>query len=577
MEWKERGFDAAGVRTLSDTLKISPFLATLLWQRELKDPKKARYFLNPELNHLSCPFKMKGLRDAAQRLLQALDRKERILIYCDYDADGVTSSTLLLAVLNRLGAQTSFFVPRRLEEGYGLGKAAIERAFREEGKPDLFIALDCGTNSAQEVAFIREQGPEVIIVDHHQAKEGLPTDCMLLNPHLDEQSNDYQLLCTVGLVFKLVHGLVKMMKQAQDERVAKIRLRDDLDLVALGTVADLVPLRGENRTLVHFGLKELSRARRQGLKALSEVCGVRTGGGALRTTDISFRLAPRINASGRLKDARLPIELLLDTNAKKCAQRAEVLDGINRERQEIEQDIVRCAQSQVDGQKENLMGVVAFHEDWHPGVVGIVAGKLCRSFHKPCIVLGSEGDYAKGSGRGVSGVNLVQVLESCQDLLTTWGGHPMAVGLSLPKERVETFREAFDQAVKQSLGGRKPEPELIIDEWLRPKDLSEGLLREMEQLQPFGQANPEPILGVRGVVLRYPAEPFGGNQDHIRFKIPTRSGSLLSVVGWKQADSLPPTGTPLDLAIKLNWNTWPPHAPATLQAEMLSWRLSSKP
>lgn len=573
MDWKQRDIDDSSVNRLSHDLKISSFLATLLCQRAVKEPDQARLFLDPQLAHLSCPFELKGLQPAAERLLRALDHKERILIYCDYDADGVTSSTLLLTILNKLGALTSFFVPRRLEEGYGMGTAAIERAFREEGLPALFVALDCGTNSQKEVAYIRAQGPEVLIVDHHQAKENLPQDCLLLNPHIDSDRADHQTLCTVGLVFKLVHGLFKLMKQAEDSRLGDLRLRDELDLVALGTVADLVPLRGENRTLVHFGLKELAKGRRIGLKALATVSGIKPAT-PCSTADISFRLAPRINASGRLDDARLPIELLLEIDPKKCQQQAKILDEMNRERQEIELEIVRCAQAQAEMQPQDTMGLVAFHEDWHPGVVGIVAGKLCRLFHKPCIVLGCEGAYAKGSGRGVAGVNLVQVLESCQDLLTTWGGHPMAVGLSLPKERVEIFRATFDQAVKQLLDGRKPEPEILIDAWIEPRDLTIQLLQQMERLAPFGQANPEPILGVRGVVLRYPPEPFGGNQDHIRFKIPTHHGSLLSVVGWKQADSLPPVGQPIDMAIKLGWNTWPPNAPSSLQAEMITWRRS---
>ncbi len=576
MNWRERAFDPLEVAQLARVLKISEFLAALLWQRNLRDQASAEPFLNPTLASLSCPFDLEGLDKAVACLRRALDTKQRILLYCDYDADGVTSSALLLSILRQLGAWPAFFVPRRLQEGYGLSKIALIRAFEEEGQPDLLIALDCGTNSSEAVNFVRDLGVEVLIVDHHQAKEGLP-ECILLNPHLNPAETSHQLLCTVGLVFKLVHGLVKTLKQEGDARVAQLRLRETLDLVALGTVADLVPLKGENRVFVHFGLQELALGRREGLRVLGHVCGMRPKA-PYSTADISFKLAPRINASGRLDDARLPIELLLDGSEARCLQMAKVLDTINRDRQEIELEIVRCAQIQVEAQAQDSAGIVAFHEDWHPGVVGIVAGKLCRHFHKPAIVLGAEGPLAKGSGRSVAGVNLVEVLQSCQDLLTTWGGHPMAVGLSLPQSHVQAFREAFDQAIRQALQGKQPEPELVIDFWLEPKDLTADLLKDIDRLQPFGQGNPEPILGIRKVSLNGSASVFGENHDHIRFKMPTDRSGGLSVVGWKQAASMPPAHQLIDMAIKLSWNTWhqsrSPSFPAVLQAEMLAWRRS---
>ncbi|MEY2879901.1 MAG: hypothetical protein RLZZ15_2281, partial [Verrucomicrobiota bacterium] len=342
---------------------------------------------------------------------------------------------------------------------------------------------------------------------------------------------------------------------------------DHLDLVALGTIADLVPLAGENRILARQGLRILEQAQRPGLRALMDVAAVRPENG-ITPVDISFRLGPRINASGRLADAALSVELLLSEDAAFCAETARQLDAFNRERQDIERAITEEAEARIERDFAALPGIVLFAETWHPGVVGIVAGRVTRKYHRPCIVLGNEGELAKGSGRSVDGINLVEVLGSCSELLGSWGGHPLAVGVSLPKIHVEKFREQFAAAVRAYTGGGPTEPKLELAAWLTPEQVNEGLMAELESLHPFGQGNPEPIFGVRGVVLRSAPEVF--KEQHFRFTFEDGRGRRLHGVAWKLAHRLPPRGTPLDFAVELKWNHF--NGRKLLQLGLVDWR-----
>ncbi|MEC9227693.1 MAG: DHH family phosphoesterase, partial [Verrucomicrobiota bacterium] len=338
----------------------------------------------------------------------------------DYDVDGVTSTVQLVSLLRKLELEPRYGVPLRLEEGYGLSKQAIDRVFAGN-IPKLFIALDCGTNAHEAIHYLREQEVDVIIVDHHQSKTQPPNNCVFINPHVnDAASAPWRELCTAGLVFKLLHGILKSRRAANDPRVDNIQLKDYLDLVAIGTIADLVPLHKENRILSWYGLHHLRGNVRNGVRALAEVSGISTGQ-EMVSSDISFKMAPRINASGRLADASLPIELLLDEDYQACCTRAEQLDTINRERQAIERTIAQEAEERAMREFNHEPGVVLYGAGWHPGVVGIVASRVSRRFNKPCVILGAEGDLAKGSGRSVEGVNLIEVFKGCSDLLGHWG------------------------------------------------------------------------------------------------------------------------------------------------------------
>ena len=548
---------------------MSPVLAELLLRAGLCEAEAATKFLRPALAGLNDPFLLRNLDAAATRLRLAIARNESVVVLGDYDVDGVSSTALLVGVLQRFGLAPRFVVPRRAADGYGLSRSAIDRAL-EQGRPEVFVALDCGTNSHEEVAYLCEQGIDVIVIDHHRSKERALEQGTLVNPHLDAEGTvddaAWRNLCTVGLVFKLAHGLLKQLRAENHPVAFRIKLRDYLDLVALGTVADLVPLQGENRIMARHGLQILQDTRRPGLRALMEVAGMRPAQTVL-PVDISFKLGPRINASGRLADAALSVELLLSQDEGFCRETARQLDLFNRERQEIERKITEEAERIIETEFADAQGVVLYGENWHPGVVGIVAGRVSRKYNRPCVVLGNEGEFAKGSGRSVGGVNLVEVLGHCSAHLTSWGGHPMAVGVALTKAKLGEFRLRFADAVRQHVGGDIAERRLEIACWLELEHIREALMEELESLHPFGQGNPEPVFGLGGVVLRQRPEVF--KEHHFRFWLEAR-GRRLHGVAWKQAHRLPPVGRPLDLAVELAWNYF--NNRRHLQLELIDWR-----
>ncbi len=570
MRWNHPPLLADEVAALSQAAGVSPILAELLCRLGIREAAAAASFLEPVLAGLGDPFLLPNLEAVAVRLHAAIVRGEQVVVLGDYDVDGVTSTALLVMVLRRFGLSPRFIVPRRAEDGYGLSRSAIDRAL-EQGQPHLFVALDCGTNSHAEVAYLIGRGIDVVIIDHHREKEASLAQGLLLNPHAAAGGGETQRIwkdfCTVGLVFKAMHGLLKRLRAENHPGAASLKLRDHLDLVALGTVADLVPLVGENRILARQGLRILQETRRPGLRALMDVAGLKPGQ-ELLPSDISFRLGPRINASGRLADAALSVELFLSEDTGFCFETARQLDLFNRERQDIERLITEEAERLIEANYAADAGIVLFSEGWHPGVVGIVAGRVTRKYNRPCIVLGNEGEFAKGSGRSVDGVNLVDILGVCRDHLASWGGHPMAVGISLGKDRIEGFRRHFAEAVRAHVGGDIAEARLDLAAWITPEQIGERLMDDLAALHPFGQGNPEPVFGVRGVVLRPPPTVF--KEHHFRFWFEDSRGRRLHGVAWKMAHRLPPAGVPLDLAVELSWNHY--NDRKLLQLQLIDWR-----
>jgi single-stranded-DNA-specific exonuclease len=366
-----------------------------------------------------------------------------------------------------------------------------------------------------------------------------------------------------------MHGLLKRLRSEGHPVAERVKLRDYLDFVAMGTIADLVPLLGENRILAKTGLRILKETTRPGLRALMEVSGIASSQ-TMQPVDISFRLGPRINASGRLADAALSVELLLSEDPVFSRETARQLDAFNRERQDIERKITEDAEGMIEAQYLGDAGIVLFSEAWHPGVVGIVAGRVSRHYNRPCIVLGNEGDMAKGSGRSVDGVNLVEILSRCPEGLASWGGHPMAVGVSLPKVELGGFRRRFDAAVRDHVGNGIADAQLNISAWLRPEQIAEDLMGELDALHPYGQGNPEPVFGLHGVSFSRRPEIF--KERHFRFRIEDSRGRALSGVAWKMAERMPPLGVPVDLAVELNWNFF--NDRKSLQLELVDWRRS---
>ncbi|MGV3532352.1 MAG: single-stranded-DNA-specific exonuclease RecJ, partial [Chthoniobacteraceae bacterium] len=429
------------------------FVAELLCRRGLTCLESVSRHLEPKLKALADPFLLPAMGPAVDRLLLALDRKERIVLYGDYDVDGVTSLALLARVLRAFGAEVECFLPLRMEEGYGLTPDGVSRCL-ETCRPRLLIAVDCGTSSVAEIARVRATGVDVLVFDHHESKSTLPDCTALVNPKL---GSDFTYLCSVGIVFKVAHALLKRRP------LAGFDLKEYLDLVAVGTVADLVPLVGENRILVKRGLAQLAQTKFAGLRALMEVSSIRP---PLYPVDVGFKLGPRMNAAGRLGTAQDALELLLTEDPARAATLARSLDAQNRERRAVEDAVLTAAELQLGEcfAPDRDAAIIVGAEGWHPGVVGIVASRLMRRHHRPTLVIGFDEDgRGKGSGRSIAGLSLVQALTECGVHLEAYGGHEMAAGLTVHMGRFGEFREAFRNCARRLLTDEQLQPRLHLD------------------------------------------------------------------------------------------------------------------
>ena len=464
-------------------------IARLLHRKGLLNDGEALDFLRPRLRKLSDPFLLPNMSVAVERILRAIDHGERIVLYGDYDVDGVTSLALLHEMLSAYGAAPALFLPSRMEEGYGLSREGVERCWQTY-QPQLLIAVDCGTSSCAEVADLCARGAEVIVLDHHEPKGALPDCVAVVNPKANESPFGY--LCSVGIVFKLCHALLKRRP------LPEFDLRRRLDLVALGTVADIVPLEAENRILVHHGAREIARGRLLGVSQLLEVAAVRP---PILSEHIGFRLGPRLNAAGRLTTAEKSLRLLLTKDHAEASTLAAELDAQNRERQEVERQICAAAEEKIAA--ENAFdgpAIVLGEAGWHPGVLGIVASRIAKSYHRPTIIVGfDEEGVGKGSGRSIPGLSLVAALGQCAELLEKFGGHEMAAGLTIREEKFADFVRAFQESCRALLGEGDLQPCLHLDEEITLRDFNWELLRWHDLLQPFGQGNPQPLFLARKV------------------------------------------------------------------------------
>jgi single-stranded-DNA-specific exonuclease len=465
-------------------------IARLLSRKGFANIEEVEDFLRPRLKSLSDPFLLPQMDAAVARILTALDRSERIVLFGDYDVDGVTSLALLSETLRAAGVTPDLFLPSRMEEGYGLSSESIERCL-EQHQPRLLIAVDCGTSSVVEIEDLQRRGIDVIVLDHHEPKTELP-NCVIVNPKIDPDSGLHY-LCSAGIVFKLCHALLKTRP------IEGFDLRSKLDLVALGTVADIVPLKGENRTLVQHGSREIARTTRPGLKKLMELSAVRP---PIFAEDIGFRLGPRLNASGRLSTAEKSLQLLLTKDESEAATMAEFLDQQNRERQEVEKQTFLAADEEIAKSFDPTRdaAIVAGARGWHPGVLGIVASRIVRKYHRPAIVIGfDENGIGKGSGRSIEGFNLVKALDGSAEHLEKFGGHEMAAGLTIREDKIDLFITAFRRAARELLSDDDLQPRLQLDHELELSELNVDLLHWHEMLQPFGNANRQPLFLARKV------------------------------------------------------------------------------
>lgn len=451
--------------------------------------EKLEPFFHPKLQELSDPYRIPGIREAAKRIWRAIRDGERILVYGDYDTDGMTSAVLLSQVLRENGGMPDIFLPDRLEDGYGLHPDVVRRA-AEDGY-QLLITVDCGISGTEGAAQAREVGLDLIITDHHQPPRELPDALACINPKLFEELKDLYELAGVGVCFKLCHGFIKYGRE-QGLGGFACDLRDMLDLVALGTVADIVPLLGENRSLVKFGLEVLSRQQRPGIRALCEKARVES---PIRSQDVAFRLAPRLNAAGRLGHAEDALALLRADSIVDSYALATTLDGYNRERQQAELNVFRAAQKNLASQDMgDRFSLVVAGRNWHPGVIGIVASRLVRQYHRPSIVLSiDDNGIMNGSGRSLPGVDLVHALDACTSFLESHGGHPMAVGLSLKQDQLEAFCLCLEKVIREQQYGTLPPRKLTCDGAVELEELNEKFFSELQLLQPFGHSYPAPL------------------------------------------------------------------------------------
>ena len=569
MIWQEKSFDHDVASLLEEKGDISPLIAKLLSIRKISSVQDTNNFLNPKLAHLSDPFEIPQMVRAVERIKRAIVNEEPILLIGDYDADGISSVSIIQKVLLELGAHSAYVIPRRIDEGYGLTLKVLDRGLKEKDA-SLVIALDCGTNSKEEAVFLEKSKIDLIVVDHHKAKDEVSAFPIILNPHLKQEDKfPWYNLCTAGLAFKLAHGLIKSLKIESSPLADKINLKEFLPLCAIGTVADLVPLQHENRIIAKFGLKHLAHNPSEGIKALLNEAKIDRNTYP-KSEDITFKLAPMINACGRMDDPTVAISLFLENDSNKCRGLAEQMNQYNEQRKFIEAKLTGEAEKQAKTLFADQPAVVATGSGdwWNPGVVGIVAGKLANSLSKPCLVLAKSdnGEY-RGSGRGTKGLDLVMALAECKDLLLHWGGHPVAVGLSIKEDNLNNFTKRFISEVSKQIGETPSVPVLEIDSFINQNELEEQLLHEIEKLAPFGQGNPEPILGIQKVRLH--GRPRKVGNGHFQFSI--HNGiETVSGIAWRMGDNIPPEDKEIDIAIRLQWNLW--NQRKRLQMVMESWK-----
>jgi len=478
-------------------------LGRLLAQRGI-ERDDVEDFLKPRLAGLTCPFEIEEMDLAVDRVLQAVDEGQRVCIYGDYDVDGVSSIALLRWILKCYGLNPKTFIPRRSSEGYGLSEAGLERCLDDTGQVDLMITVDCGTVSHEAIKFLHELGVETVVLDHHEmGAEGRPDCVALVNPKAVGDCREY--LCAAGVVFKLAHALLKRRP------IDGVDLKDVLDLVAVATISDIVPLVEENRLLVRHGLRSLSSSKRPGLQALMSLTGTE---GSLTSADVGFRIGPRLNAAGRMDVPEQALATLLTDCPEEAKVLADELENFNRERQMLEQRIFGEAKEMLVG-LEDCPVIVVGSRNWHAGVVGIVASRLMRMYHKPTFVISvDENGVGKGSGRSVAGVSLVEAIQCCKDDLIAGGGHQMAAGLSIKEENLEPFREHFAKFVTEGCCSEALQPKVHVDAEVEFGELSLDFLTKYELLQPFGSLNPQPVFMTQGVWLTEPPRRLKNN--HLR-------------------------------------------------------------
>ena len=552
---------------LAKALKISPLLAQCLLNRGFSEPEPITRFLQPRLKSLADPFLLPNMQAAVERLFAARERDESLVIFGDYDVDGVTSTTLLAEFLGALGWKVNAYLPHRMEEGYGLSQSGVENCLAKFPST-LLLAVDCGSTAVDSIQWLKGQGVDTIVLDHHQVSTPAPLAHALVNPQLSPaEAPSFRELCSVGLAFKLAHALLKHGRTVGLPGAAEFDLRPYLDLVALGTIADLVPLIGENRILVSAGIERLNSTQRPGLIALKKVAGI---DGEVGGYEVGFQLAPRLNAAGRLETAEESLRLLLARDADEAEPIAQALDSRNRERQKIERSIseeaIGAVRARFNPETDHV--IVEGQLMWHIGVVGIVASRVMQEFYRPTLIIGGDGDEWRGSGRSIEGFDLAAALRECDDLLVRHGGHAMAAGVTVKADQIDALRARLNELVRRSLKPEQFQPSLRLDAEVTSAELTVERLRELEQLEQTGMGNPAVRLVMRNASHARPLQRMGAEKKHAKLWV-TDGKRTVEAVLWNVGDGSLPVGR-FDLAFVPQLNEF--NGSTTVQLKVLDWR-----
>lgn len=566
LRWNHRAADSAICNALAAELKIAPVVARILAARGFTDPGVAQLFLNPSLAQIHNPNDLLGMEKAVDRISRAVRCGEKVWIWGDYDVDGITATAMLMLTLEELGCPVDYYIPHRVNEGYGLNSQAIEQLAGEGAT--LIVTVDCGVSAMAEARLAKKLGVDLIITDHHEPGPSLPDACAVINPKQPGCNYPCKGLSGSGVAFKLAHALLKALHP--DESRAREFLKSLLDLVMMGTVADVVPLTGENRCLVAGGLDRMRNHPRLGIARLAEIAHLPPK--KIDAGSIAFVLAPRLNAAGRTEHALFAVELLLTKDDARARELAGKLDQFNENRRAIESETVTEAMRLIEPFRNDQVLVVA-QDGWHHGVLGIVASRIQSIFYRPVIVISIDQESAKGSGRSIAGFDLYEALCQCAGHVEQFGGHRMAAGMSLAAQNIDKFREAINSHAREHLSDEILTPGIDIDTVATPGELTHAAVQQIEALAPFGIDNPKPIIAIDG--MRLIEEPRIMKERHIKLWLAAPDGKPMAALGWsmvKRLNELSVSGGKISLAGTPILNTW--NNRTTVELEMKDFQQS---